>query len=147
MFFAAPVTLTVALMLMPSTKQPTICVRFWVLSRFILAIMLERSSTVKRKRESPPPKRQRAQPFGLRSAPEAGSLLRPAAPRPYSSSVEYSKRDRLEEDTFSAGHLVVVGEGYGDVCPAPPAGLEPAATYLAGVGLFPLSYGGYPAEL
>jgi hypothetical protein len=39
-FFAAPVILTVARMLLPSTRQPMIWARFSVLSRFILTICL-----------------------------------------------------------------------------------------------------------
>jgi len=43
-FFAAPVTRTVARMLMPSTKHPTIRARCSVLSLFaILTIILDRS--------------------------------------------------------------------------------------------------------
>src|SRR4051812_44303112 len=40
-FFAAPVIRTVARMLLPSTREPMICARFSVDSRFILTIMLE----------------------------------------------------------------------------------------------------------
>lgn len=47
-FVEAPRRRAVARMLMPSTRHPMICARFSVLSRFILIIMLDAMTLIKR---------------------------------------------------------------------------------------------------
>ena len=48
-FLAAPVMRTVERMELPSTSAPKTCTRFYIVSLFILTIMLDRSSKVKGK--------------------------------------------------------------------------------------------------